>query len=201
MEYTGERPFNEEGLYSSRIRYTTLAPFCVGKRVLDFGCGVGYGSFYLGEFAKSVVGFDVSEEAVQIATSTLSRPNVRFTSSMEDVGAFDVVASVECIEHLEREELRKTLARLRDKTWACTTPNGEMFPYHPATPAERRGFHLWHYTYAELVALFGTFFKFVEVTGCAFDPRLAQFTGYAVFASNDLQFDPLWLTAVKGNKS
>ena len=198
MQYTGERPFNGEGLFSSRIRYRTLVPFCVGARVLDFGCGIGYGSYYLGEFAAAVIGYDASEEAVRIATETMSRPNVGYTSTLGDVGHIDVVASVECIEHLERDDLRAVLSTLNDKTWACTTPNGDMFPYHPATLAERRGFHVWHYTYEELLELFGAFFKFVEVTGCAFDPKLLQFTGYSVLASNDIQDNPLWRTAIKG---
>jgi SAM-dependent methyltransferase len=200
MEYTGERPFNEEGLYSSRIRYKALAPYCVGKRVLDFGCGIGYGSYYLGEFALSVLGYDVSVEAIDLARRSLSRGNVKYTSTLDEATSFsfDTMVSVECIEHLEREDLKKLLSAYRDKTWVCTTPNGDMFPYHPATVAERRGFHLWHYTYTELVSLFSDYFLFVEVTGCAFDPRLAQFTGYSVFASNELQGNPLWMTRVMG---
>ena len=198
MEYTGERPFNEEGLFSSRIRYKTLAPHCVGRRVLDLGCGIGYGSYYLAEFAESVIGYDLSVEAIELATASLTRSNVRYTSTLDTGLQFDTIASVECIEHMECPELKNLLARYRDKTWVCTTPNGEMFPYHPATVSDRRGFHLWHYTYAELVALFSDLFTYVEVTGCAFDPRLSQFTGYAVFASNQIQGDAAWMTRVHG---
>ncbi len=200
MEYTGERPFNGEELFSSRIRYKALAPFCLGEHVLDFGCGVGYGSYYLGEVAASVVGYDASPEAVKIAWETLARSNVRYTNSLTNIGRIDVVASVECIEHLERDELRATLDLMRSQTWACTTPNGDMFPYHPATASDRQGFHIWHYTYAELIELFSDFFGFVEVTGCAFDPALKQFTGYLVYASNSraIKDDPAWRTSIKG---
>ena len=60
-------------------RYQFAAPYCQHKHVMDAGCGVGYGSQYLGRHgASSVVGIDSSLEAIEEAASTFAHSNVRF---------------------------------------------------------------------------------------------------------------------------
>ena len=49
-------------------RYTWASAFCSGRRVLDAGCGAGYGSELLnGAGASEVVAVDSSEAALQLA--------------------------------------------------------------------------------------------------------------------------------------
>ena len=191
MEYTGERPTVEYGLVSSRMRYKLLVPHILNKKILDFGCGVGHGSYLLSQYAKSVVGFDRCEESIAEARGRFVRPNLRFVSegtwqqNLANSG-LEVVASVECIEHLEKPHLETLLvicAKLVP-SFVCTTPNGNLFSYQPKTLAERRGFHTWHYTYDELVALFGQHYSYVDVAGHAFDPALQKYTGFTVLATN-----------------
>src|SRR6516165_12777051 len=71
FEFTGERLIPGEvdiDLFNEHMaRYTFAARLARGKRVLDAGCGAGYGSAALAEIAESVTGVDVAAEAVGYA--------------------------------------------------------------------------------------------------------------------------------------
>ena len=91
-------------------RYLNAKPYVKGMRVLDAACGEGYGSSLMKQWgAKSVVGVDISEEAVQAANSLFAKQNVEFVQHdvqklpFEDV-SFDMVVSLETIEHLNSPE-------------------------------------------------------------------------------------------------
>ena len=67
LEFTGERFTPEcvrEIRYEHIHRYAFAQAFVQGRRVLDAACGEGYGSALLAGCADSVVGVDISEEAV-----------------------------------------------------------------------------------------------------------------------------------------
>ena len=54
-------------------RYKFACMVCSGMRVLDFGCGVGYGSKMLAEAGNTVIGYDPSDRALAIGSLTLRR--------------------------------------------------------------------------------------------------------------------------------
>ena len=67
IEFTGERFIPAESgeiRYEHMPRYGWAAGLCEGLEVLDIASGEGYGSALLARHAKSVVGVDISEEAV-----------------------------------------------------------------------------------------------------------------------------------------
>ena len=104
----------EPGIVALHLkRYEFARPYCVGKRVLDAGCGVGYGSAFLGEAARSVVGVDVSAEAIEYARTRYGGRNVEFAvgdlQQLERGDAeFDAIVAFEVIEHLPHpEQLRR----------------------------------------------------------------------------------------------
>ena len=75
-----------------------------GKRVLDIGCGSGYWCYKAAlSGAKSVDGFDIQEEMVQLArkvTSQFSTVNVRVgdvTNMPYDDNTFDIALSFKCL--------------------------------------------------------------------------------------------------------
>lgn len=71
MEFTGERylpSVNGEIKYEHLHRYALCLEFVKGKTVLDIASGEGYGSALLAKVAQSVIGVDISEEAVEYAT-------------------------------------------------------------------------------------------------------------------------------------
>jgi len=108
-EFTGERVIPGEVdvdlLNEHLARYTFAARLARGKRVLDAGCGAGYGSAELALEADSVVGIDRAPEAVAFASSHYPLPNLRFeqadcTAVPHPDAAFDLVVAFEVIEHL-----------------------------------------------------------------------------------------------------
>ena len=195
MQFTGERPTFEKSdeVESSRLRYHSILPFCSGKSILDIGCGIGHGTFYLAQHtSKQVIGYDCCEEAIQEAKQTFSLSNLSFSSIKPDIWLteFDVISMVEFIEHLQHDEAIKLLTLIAQSkhalfspVLALTTPNGNVFPYHPANELEYRGFHKWHFTYQELEFL-KTIFEFVEIYAHMYDPAIQKFTSYTVIATN-----------------
>jgi SAM-dependent methyltransferase len=187
-EFTGERVIpgqvDADLLNEHMARYTFAARLARGKRVLDAGCGAGYGSAELARAADSVVGVDRAAEAVEFARAHYQFPNLRFeqascTALPHPGGSFDLVVAFEVIEHLEnwREfllEARRVLAPAGQ--FIVSTPNRLYY-------TESRGleganpFHVHEFDFeefhAELKSVFPHVSMFLEnhVEGVTFQPR------------------------------
>src|SRR5262249_39483927 len=109
-EFTGERVIpgqvDADLLNEHLARYAFAARLSRRKRVLDAGCGSGYGSAGLARIAASVLGFDRSPEAIAFARAEYTAPNLRFEEG--DCSALPVpdasiglVVAFEVIEHLQ----------------------------------------------------------------------------------------------------
>jgi SAM-dependent methyltransferase len=138
-EFTGERVMPgqvDPDLWNEHYaRYAFAARLCRGRRVLDLGCGDGYGTTELALSAASVVGIDVAAEVVAGAEKLYSRPNVRFVPAsaarlpLPDE-SFDLVVAFEVIEHLAEwreliQEARRVLAP--NGQFIVSTPNKAFY--------------------------------------------------------------------------
>ncbi|RQS10046.1 glycosyltransferase [Burkholderia sp. Bp8998] len=92
-------------------RYLVARKLASGLRVLDIACGEGYGSFALSRTAASVVGVDISGDAIHHAQSAYGRAadNLAFVvGSAADIpladASVDMVVSFETIEHHDQHE-------------------------------------------------------------------------------------------------
>jgi len=173
LPFTGERyvpgALDPDLEYTHEHRYRSILDLVRGKSVVDFGSGAGYGSALLASTAESVVGFDVSEDAIKHATATWSKGNLTFTSSLKEITSLenrvDVVVSFEMIEHVEDGSkaifLMKSLLRSNGML-ILSTPNKSVYQ----DQLQRNNpFHLHEYYFEELADLLKSSFTFVDVYG------------------------------------
>lgn len=167
-------------------RYRFAAQFIRGKRVLDAGCGVGYGSRLLAqEGALAVVAVDISADALAIARSQFAHPSVSYLQDDCEVlanvaGCFDVIISFENIEHLRNPSLFATRsAELlnADGLLICSTPN------NPKGAQTENPFHEHEFSQQQFVALFRPYFSSIEIVGQEFS---AAYRGMQHFLTNPL---------------
>jgi 2-polyprenyl-3-methyl-5-hydroxy-6-metoxy-1,4-benzoquinol methylase len=138
-------------------RYEWASQFCSGKQVLDYGCGVGYGSYLLSDVAANVVGYDVSEDALAWAYHyAAKRSNLHFTSVLPN-GPFECITCFECIEHVDDPD------EVLD--WLSENINGYLFISTPEAQDEKwSAFHTREFGEEEFSSLLRRRFETVEIT-------------------------------------
>lgn len=92
--------------HDHKERYNLACQYSEGRKVLDFACGVGYGSNLLATKgnAKSVMGCDLDASAIRYAKHKYKTDNLLFSCKNAETyvneNQFDLVISFETIEHL-----------------------------------------------------------------------------------------------------
>ena len=187
-EFTGERVIpgqvDVDLLNEHLARYTFAARLARGKRVLDAGCGAGYGSAELAHAAQAVVGIDYALDAVGHARENYRLPNLFFEQGScaampHRDSTFDLVVAFEVIEHLAnwREFLREARRVLAPNgQFIVSTPN--KLYYTESRGAEGANpFHVHEFEFeefrAELKAIFPHVALYLEnhVGGVTFQPH------------------------------
>jgi len=85
-----------------RYKYA-IAKIGSGKKVLDLGCGTGYGSFLIYQNHNEVVGIDISQKAINYAKKKYKGPTYLICSAENlpfNNEVFDAVIAFEIIEHV-----------------------------------------------------------------------------------------------------
>jgi len=133
-------------------RYAWAMQLVPGRRVLDAGCGLGYGSALLaGAGAASVTGMDVAAAVVEAARSRVPAGVTLVEGDVHELpfedGSFDLVVCFEVIEHVHDApraigDLARVLAP--GGVLAVSSPNRDAYvpgnPHHvhEFTPEELR---------------------------------------------------------------
>lgn len=73
------------------------------KSILELGCSDGLGTYFLSEFALSVLGVDFDQDSIDWAKANLTSDKLKFEQDNffgEKYGAFDAVVAYDVIEHI-----------------------------------------------------------------------------------------------------
>lgn len=166
-----------------QVTYEFAAERVAGARVLDFGCGTGYGSHHLSGVAREVVGVDVSDDAVRHASGLYQAPNLEFRTirpvELEPLpfpdGSFDAVVSFQVIEHVPDFDayLAEVARVLRPGgTFLCATPDRSTRLFARQRPWNR--WHLEELTDDGLARVIGRHLEVSQVLGMTAPPGVVD---------------------------
>ena len=161
LNFDSGSPYSATEASIHLARYQLAAPYCIGKRVLDIACGEGYGAKLLAAAgAASIDAVDASDEAVSAARDNFAAPNITYhvfdagrISDLFAENTFDVVVSLETIEHLHNPEdfLRQlAIVAKENATIILTCPNDLW--YYPE-PDQGNAHHVRKYSFEEFKAM------------------------------------------------
>ena len=151
--------------------YEEAAKKARGRKVLDYGCNIGYGTNILSKYCNYIIGVDISPKAIEKAKKLYRSDNIQFELidgkklPFRD-SMFDLIVSYQVIEHIVDyesyfSEIKRTI--LPDGEFLLTTPNGKlrldpgMKPWNP--------YHVREFTHFELKELLAMYFKNVKIYG------------------------------------
>lgn len=160
-------PFSSDGAYSGVeaaihvARYALARNLCRGKKVLDVACGEGYGSRLLLNWgAAEVVGVDISADAIESAHRNFQTNGIRYlcgdaqkVDQLLEGEKFDLIISIETIEHLERpHDFLAAISQLRANDAAVLLSCPNDWWYYPNIDEGNR-YHIRKYFYGEFIEL------------------------------------------------
>ena len=174
IEFTGERVVPghvDVDLWNEHFaRYAFAARYCKAARVLDAGCGTGYGAHAIAANALSVTGIDQAHDPLAYARKQYvgSLPQWVCASCTRipfDDRSFDTVLAFEVIEHLQEWPKLISEARrvLKDSgVFVVSTPNKAVY----AESREQSGpnpYHEHEFEFDEFTAALRTVFPHVVI--------------------------------------
>lgn len=183
LTLTGERTLPgiaDENYWFRRheVAYAWIAPWCAGARVLDAGCGEGYGAAAIARVAGHVTALDYDDAVVaHVADRYPALAAVKGDLQhlpFED-GSFEVVVHLQTIEHLHDQPgfVRECARVLRPAgTLVVTTPNRLTFSPGRETPLNP--FHTRELSADELRDLLEPDFAVARMLGVSHGRRITR---------------------------
>jgi SAM-dependent methyltransferase len=173
-EFTGERVVPgqvNDDLWSEHVaRYAFARQFASGRKVLDAGCGTGYGAAELASVATGVVGFDVADDAINYARSHFTLPGLSFTASSAEAmpfraHTFDLVVAFEVIEHLtgQRTFLQECARVLKRNGQLIVSSPNRLYYAESRAKTGPNPFHTHEFEAGEFLAELQTVFSHVRL--------------------------------------
>lgn len=153
-----------------------------GKNVLEAGCGEGYGASILAQSAKKVVGMDRKQELMAHAKHRYPETNLDFlVMDCEELafqqGTFDVIVSIEVLEHLENYQafMLEAFSILNPGgIFICATTNAQItFKKPDGSPLNRN--HFQEFTPEEFVDVLGKYYDNITVLGENIRPKTEEY--------------------------
>lgn len=152
-------------------RYEWASRYVADKNLLEIGCELGVGAYYLAEKARFVLGIDKSQDWLRQATELFRRDNLHLIAmdcahlAVTD-DSFSVVCLFEVIEHVINP--RRVLSEARRALTSggillLSTPNRLVATADVDLVSP--GDHIREFSYLELQELIGSFYSDFEFYG------------------------------------
>jgi len=136
------------------VRYNISLMFAKNKDVLDLSCGTGYGSFMLSMVARTVLGVDISKEAINFANNHYKANNLIFKKLdilKLNIQPVDLIISFETIEHVkDLDKLQHVFTKLLKK-------GGQIVYSVPIREVCSNPYHLHKFDFKKAMGLFNKF--------------------------------------------
>lgn len=173
----GIDPTTEEaGFVAKHLSAYVFAERLGGSRVLEVGCGDGYGADLLAakDPRRQVTAIDLFEANVKAAAARYPRPNLRFSvqeATNLDLpdASFDLIVSFQVIEHVPQARLpdyaRQIRRVLASSGSACISTLNLRRARKPGQPYDKSPDHDREFEPAELEAFLMPYFRTVEIWG------------------------------------
>jgi len=123
-----------------------------GSRVLDFACGIGYGSRIMADAGHVVNGYDIDAEAIEYANKHYGHADTRFLiangNAPKELVDANAAVCFETIEHIEDPRPLLKALRLASPFLIASVPNESVTPWQ-IDENTVTAFHYRHYTKQE----------------------------------------------------
>jgi len=175
LTFTGERfiPHKTDPLLALEHyhRYHFASRFARNRKVLDIGCGEGYGSAFLARHASEVTGIDLDPATIDHARkeyaliSNLSFETVKCEEMRIADCSIDLAVSFELLEHLDSDSQSGFLQNVQrilkqDGLFIVSSPERNEYA---ATYQARNEYHRHEMTLPELKAFLSRYFEHVQL--------------------------------------
>jgi 2-polyprenyl-3-methyl-5-hydroxy-6-metoxy-1,4-benzoquinol methylase len=184
---TAEDQYSNREAYLLYLIHLATYKYCIplvrGKKVLDYGCGTGYGTSFISEYCAQITGIDISLEAVNYAESHFSAPNLSYLQIKPTEIAplpfsdrfFEVVLSFQVIEHVQDisaylREIDRVLAPGGRVVIATPDRSARLFSF-------QKPWNMWHlreFTQKQLKDILSEYFSDVSVLQTGGKPEILQ---------------------------
>lgn len=190
----------DENVERHIARYRFAAEFIgTSDVVLDGACGAGYGSAIIADKAASVIGIDISEEAINFAVKKYQKKNITFLC--EDLARFsckdrqfDAVVCLETMEHLAPEVCGNFMRAVHRwlKPRGVLVASSPMLRYRNGKPFITNPHHINEMPREALLGFFiesfpGFTVQFFHQKQNAFTPLLDEDSGFCIIVARKMQ--------------
>jgi len=152
--------------------YTFIYRQVEGKKILEIGCGAGYGINLLATKADKIKTVDIDIDSLNYAKNNSNATNIEYIHKnvlngldFED-NSFDIIISFQVIEHFNKKEVSKYLIEMKRvlKPYGViyiTTPNRDIRLYPLQKPKNK--YHPVEYSYSSLKKMLENHYKNVSI--------------------------------------
>lgn len=161
------------------VVYQRLAEHCVGREVLEAGCGEGYGADLIAGVARRVIAVDYDESAVAHVRARYPRVDVMQANLAQlplPDSSVDIVVNFQVIEHLwDQTQFVVECARVLRPSGLLMMSTPNRITFSPGRDTPINPFHTRELNAAELGELLvAGGFSDVSISGLFHGPRLRE---------------------------